>query len=167
MGGGGHRTGKHGGNWNELRSFAQKYYPNAKEKYYWAAQDCMSLDNIPYVGQYSKNTQSLYTASGFNKWGMTGAMLSATLLCDMVCGVHNDFEEAFNPSRSIIKPQLFVNGFEATKNLLTPSKKRCPHLGCALKWNSAEHSWDCACHGSRFAANGKLLDNPANEDLRK
>lgn len=167
LGGGGHRTGKHGGNWNELRSFAQKYYPNAKEKYYWAAQDCMSLDNIPYVGQYSKNTQSLYTASGFNKWGMTGAMLSAMLLCDMVCGVHNDFEEAFNPSRSIIKPQLFVNGFEAAKNLLTPSKKRCPHLGCALKWNPAEHSWDCACHGSRFAANGKLLDNPANGDLRK
>lgn len=167
LGGGGHRTGKQGGNWNELRKFAKKYYPDSTEKYFWAAQDCISLDNIPYVGRYSKSTPNLYTASGFNKWGMTGAMLSAMLLSDIVCGVRNDYEEAFSPSRNIIKPQLFINGFEAAKNLITPSTKRCPHLGCALKWNPAEHSWDCACHGSRFAENGKVLDNPANGDLIK
>lgn len=167
LGGGGHRTGKDGGNWNELRDFAGIYYPNAKEKYFWAAQDCISLDSIPYIGHYSKNTPNLYTASGFNKWGMTGAMLAAILLSDMVCGIHNDFEEVFCPSRNIIKPQLFINGFEAAKNLLTPTQKRCPHLGCALKWNPDEHSWDCACHGSRFSKNGKVLDNPANGDLIK
>lgn len=166
LGGGGHRTGKSGGNWNELRRFVDENYPNAVEKYNWAAQDCMSLDNIPYIGNYSKNTPNLYVASGFNKWGMTGAMLSAMLLCDKVCGMKNDFEEVFCPSRSILKQQLFVNAFESTKNLLTPSKKRCPHLGCALKWNSAEHSWDCACHGSRFDESGKMLDNPANGDLK-
>lgn len=167
LGGGGHRTGKDGGNWNELRDFAGIYYPNAKERYFWAAQDCISLDSIPYIGRYSKNTPNLYTASGFNKWGMTGAMLAAILLSDMVCGIRNDFEEVFSPSRNIIKPQLFINGFEAAKNLLTPTQKRCPHLGCALKWNSDEHSWDCACHGSRFSKNGKVLDNPANGDLIK
>lgn len=165
LGGGGHRTGKNGGNWNELRKFKEKYYPDSTEKYFWAAQDCISLDSIPYIGRYSKNTPNLYTASGFNKWGMTGAMLSAMLLSDMVCGIRNDFEEVFSPSRNIIKPQLFVNGFEATKNLITPTKKRCPHLGCALKWNPDEHSWDCACHGSRFSENGKVLDNPANGNL--
>ena len=167
LGGGGHRTGKDGGNWNELRDFAGIYYPNAKERYFWAAQDCISLDSIPYIGRYSKNTPNLYTASGFNKWGMTGAMLAAILLSDMVRGIHNDFEEVFCPSRNIIKPQLFINGFEAAKNLLTPTQKRCPHLGCALKWNPDEHSWDCACHGSRFSKNGKVLDNPTNGDLIK
>lgn len=167
LGGGGHRTGKNGGNWNELRRFKEKYYPDSTEKYFWAAQDCISLDSIPYIGRYSKNTPNLYTASGFNKWGMTGAMLSAMLLSDMVCSIRSDFEEVFSPSRNIIKPQLFINGFEATKNLITPTKKRCPHLGCALKWNPDEHSWDCACHGSRFSENGKVLDNPANGDLRK
>lgn len=165
LGGGGHRTGKSGGNWDELRQFAREQYPRATERYFWAAQDCMSLDHIPYIGRYSKNTADLYTASGFNKWGMTGAMLSAVLLSDRICGRHNGFEEAFDPSRSIIRPQLFVNGFESIKNLLTPTKKRCPHLGCALKWNPAEHSWDCACHGSRFDESGKVLDNPANGDL--
>lgn len=167
LGGGGHRTGKKGGNWSELREFAKNNYPNGVEKYFWAAQDCMSLDHIPYIGRYSKNTLDLYTASGFNKWGMTGAMLSAMLLSDMVCGEHNDFEEVFSPSRNMIKPQLFINGFESVTNLLTLSQKRCPHLGCALKWNPDEHSWDCACHGSRFSEDGKVLDNPANGDLTK
>lgn len=167
LGGGGHRTGKSGGDWNELRSFAKENYPDAVEKYYWAAQDCMSLDSIPYIGKYSKNTPNLYTASGFNKWGMTGAMLSAMMLSDMVCGKQSDFAEVFSPSRNIIKPQLFINAFEATKNLLIPSAKRCPHLGCVLKWNPAEHSWDCECHGSRFDETGKVLDNPANGDLKK
>lgn len=167
LGGGGHRTGKSGGNWKELRDFAGENYPDAAEKYYWAAQDCMSLDSIPYIGKYSKHTPNFYTASGFHKWGMTGSMLSAILLSDMVCGRHSEFEEVFSPSRNMIRPQLFLNGFEATKNLLTPSAKRCPHLGCALKWNCAEHTWDCACHGSRFAEDGKVLDNPANGDLSK
>lgn len=167
LGGGGHRTGKDGGNWNELRRFAAKNYPDSAEKYFWAAQDCMSLDGMPYIGHYSKNTPDLYAASGFNKWGMTGAMLSAMILSDMLTGKSNEFESVFNPSRNIIKPQLFINGFETIKNLVTLTPKRCPHLGCALKWNKAEHSWDCPCHGSRFTQDGAVLDNPANGDLKK
>lgn len=162
LGGGAHRTGKKGGNWSELRQFASVHYPNAQEYCYWAAQDCMSLDDIPYIGQYSNKTAQLFTVTGFNKWGMTGAMVSAQLLCDMVQGKENDFTDIFSPSRSILRPQLFVNSFEAVTNLLTFTKKRCPHLGCALKWNKVEHSWDCACHGSRFDENGRVLDNPAN-----
>ena len=163
LGGGSHRTGKQGGNWAELRKFAEKNYPDAKEVTFWAAQDCMSLDEIPYIGNYSKNTPDLYVATGFNKWGMTSAMVSAMLLCDMILGKKNDCAEVFNPSRSILKPQLFVNGFESVTNLLTPTTRRCPHLGCALKWNEAEHSWDCPCHGSRFSEDGRVLDNPANK----
>lgn len=166
LSGGGHRTGHQGGDWNEVRKFAERVYPYAAERYCWAAQDCMSLDDIPYIGQYSKRTHHLYVASGFNKWGMTGAMTAAMLLTDRILVKHNDCAEVFNPSRSIIKPQLLVNGFEAAKNLLTISKKRCPHLGCALKYNRTEHSWDCACHGSRFDENGKVLNNPANGDLK-
>lgn len=166
LGGGAHRTGKQGGNWDELRSFARKHYPAAEEKYVWAAQDCMSLDGLPYIGQYSKRTQRLFVASGFNKWGMTGAMLCAMLLRDQILEKETEEARLFSPSRSVWKPQLFANGYEAVKNLLTPSKPRCPHLGCALKWNSAERSWDCPCHGSRFTEDGEVLENPANGNLR-
>ena len=42
----------------------------------------------------------------------------------------------------------------------------CPHLGGVVQWNKSEKSWDCPCHGSRFDAKGKLLEGPANEDLK-
>lgn len=167
VGGGDHRTGKKGGAWRELRAFAERHYPQAHEKYFWAAQDCMSLDGVPYIGPYSASTKDLYVATGFNKWGMTTSMVSAMILSDMVRGKENPYAEGFSPSRSILHPQLAVNGFETMISLLTPTPKRCPHLGCALKWNSVEHTWDCPCHGSRFTEDGRLIDNPATGDLKK
>ena len=167
IGGGDHRTGKQGGNWQELRTFARQHYPNASEKYCWATQDCMTLDGVPYIGAYSAGTPDLYVATGFNKWGMTSSMASAMILCDLVQEKQNPYAEAFSPSRTILRPQLAVNAWEAVVNLLTPSAKRCPHLGCALKWNPYEHTWDCPCHGSRFTKNGRLIDNPATGDLTK
>ncbi|MBQ8578497.1 MAG: FAD-dependent oxidoreductase [Clostridia bacterium] len=164
LGGGSHRTGKNGGFWQELEDFAGKHYPNAEIVGRWATQDCMTLDDIPYIGQYSKSTPDMFVAAGFNKWGMTNAMVAADILCDLVCGKANHYAEVFSPSRTMLRPQLAVNAFESTVGLLTPTAPRCPHLGCALKYNRAEHSWDCSCHGSRFTEHGKLIDNPAMDD---
>ena len=165
LGGGSHRTGKKTAGWKPLENAAGQYYPGAKVAAQWATQDCISLDHLPYIGQYSKQTPKLFVATGFNKWGMTGSMVAATVLCDLLEGKPDPYENIFSPSRSILRKQLLVNGISATKNLLTPTAPRCPHLGCALKWNPQEHSWDCPCHGSRFTKDGKLLDNPANGDL--
>lgn len=164
LGGGGHRTGKKGGNWRELEAFAKKYYPDAKITARWATQDCMTLDSVPYIGQYSKHTPDTFVATGFNKWGMTSAMVSAMILSDLVRNKSNRYEDVFSPSRSILRPQLAINIFESTVGLLTPTTPRCPHLGCALKYNPDEHSWDCPCHGSRFTESGKLINNPAADD---
>lgn len=165
LGGAGHRTGKKGGAWEELRGFVRREYPEAEEIGRWAAQDCMSLDGIPYIGRYGGRTQGLFVETGFNKWGMTSSMAAAGVIADILTGCRNEFEDLFDPQRSILKPQLLINGAEAVFHLLTPFGKRCPHLGCALKWNPWEHSWDCPCHGSRFAENGAVLDNPANGNL--
>ena len=166
IGGGSHRTGKKGGNYRELREFSRKHYPESNIVGQWATQDCMTLDGVPYIGKYSKNTENLYVATGFNKWGLTGAMVSAMILTDMVRDKVNPYEEIFNPSRSMLHLQLFANSFEVVGNLLFPTAKRCPHLGCALKWNPVEHTWDCPCHGSRFTEDGKLIDNPVTGDLK-
>ena len=165
IGGGDHRTGKHGGNWKEISEFAAAHYPDAQARYYWATQDCMTLDEVPYIGAYSKKTENLYVATGFNKWGMTSAMTAAMLLRDLITKKECSYAPVFSPSRTMLRTQLFMNAFEATTNLLTPTTKRCPHLGCALKWNPQERSWDCPCHGSRFTENGELIDNPATGDL--
>ena len=166
LGGGGHRTGKQGGCWQELEDFVKKHYKNAEIVGKWATQDCMTLDDIPYIGQYSKSTPDVFVATGFNKWGMTNAMVAADILCDLVRGKSNPYAAVFDPSRTVLHPQLILNTFESTVGLLTPTAPRCPHLGCALKYNKAEHTWDCPCHGSRFRENGELIDNPATDDKR-
>ena len=56
---------------------------------------------------------------------------------------------------------------DSALHLLTPTLPRCPHMGCALKYNRQEHSWDCPCHGSRFTQDGRLIDNPATGDKKQ
>lgn len=165
VGGGDHRTGKKPCQYDMLRHYAQEHHPAAKEAYAWAAQDCISLDGIPYIGPYSKSLPDVYVATGFNEWGMTSSMVAAKLLTDLIAGRKNKYTEVFSPSRSIFSGQLFCNIGSSLMGLLTPSTKRCPHLGCALKWNSCEHTWDCPCHGSRFTREGKLICDPATDDL--
>ncbi len=165
LGGGGHRTGKPGGGWQALRDFARENYPQARERYHWATQDCMTLDGMPYIGPYSASTKNLYVATGFNKWGMTGAMVAAHILGELLQGRESPYGDLFSPSRSMLHPQLAANGAHALLGWLTPTGHRCPHLGCTLKWNPQEHTWDCPCHGSRFSQKGQLLDNPATGPL--
>ena len=166
LGGGGSRTGKKGGGWWELEDVARQYYPQARIAARWAAQDCMTLDGAPYVGRYARGTEGLYVATGFNKWGMTSSMAAALLLADLIQGRKSPYEELFDPSRSVLRPQLAVNAWESAVGLLTPTVPRCPHMGCALKYNAQEHSWDCPCHGSRFGEDGQLIDNPATDDKK-
>ncbi|WRS26211.1 FAD-dependent oxidoreductase [Oscillospiraceae bacterium MB08-C2-2] len=164
LGGGGHQTGKKGGGWDTLRQVARTAYPGAQEEYAWATQDCMTLDAIPYIGRHRKNNRELYVTTGFNKWGMTGSMAAAKLLSDLIAEGSSRYEALFSPSRSMLHPQLFLNMGQAAAGLLTFGKK-CPHMGCTLKWNSMEHTWDCPCHGSRFDKAGNLIDNPAKRGL--
>lgn len=167
LGGGGARTGKHSGGWELLCATARDYWPDARERYRWAAQDCLTLDGAPYIGQYAPRTPRLLVATGFGKWGMSSSMVAAMLLSDMVRGIKNPYAPAFSPQRSILRPQLAANAAEAAASLITPTAPRCPHMGCALRWNPQERSWDCSCHGSRFDEDGTLINDPAQRGLKK
>ena len=121
LGGGSHRTGKKGGGWAELERFVCRDYPDARIAARWAAQDCMTLDGVPYVGPCSKGAAGLYVATGFNKWGMTSSMAAASVLTDLILDREDPYAELFSPSRTMLRPQLAVNTLESVLGLLTPT----------------------------------------------
>lgn len=209
LGGYGHRTGERtpGEPYRKLREDAAHYFPGCEVQAQWSAQDCITLDHIPYIGKYSHARPGWYIASGFGKWGMTGAMTAAMIVSDLITQGKSPYEEVFSPQRFAIKaslPNLWKEGVHSVKGLsrnlfgkaqtvleqLQPGTGgtvkwsgkiygaykdekgkcylvplSCPHLGCRLEWNSAEKSWDCPCHGSRFHYDGTLIDNPAQTGL--
>lgn len=174
LGGGSHRTGKTnpGGSYCFLRKESTKYYPKSKEITCWSAQDCMPHDGIPFIGKYSVFTPNLYVITGFQKWGMTSSMIAAMILRDEICGIDNPYAKVFSPQRINVAAgmkNLLVDIGESmiglTKGWLGAKEHRCSHMGCILKWNAEEQTWDCPCHGSRFDSDGRLLDNPSKTDI--
>lgn len=209
LGGENHRCGENsaGGRYKKLTEIAKSLFPQSQIMTQWSAQDCMTLDQIAYIGHYCDTKKHWYVATGFNKWGMTTSMVAANIITDMIMNRENPYAEVFSPQRlnlvgsastfweqtkqsikSISRSFLYLP--EETLNKLPinhggvisiDNQKvgvyknsqgqcfivdvRCPHLGCQLEWNPDELSWDCPCHGSRFDYHGKLIDNPAQEDL--
>lgn len=199
------RTGenKEGDAYDVLRKAAKEIFPNSIEKYHWSAQDCITIDNIPYIGQYSTKTPNIYVATGFKKWGMTSSMVSAMIISDMICGNENEYAHIFSPTRfdlsasventanNVVKtaknfiaekihlPNEYLedvkNGegkiinyenekvgiYKDIKGNIHTVNTKCPHLGCELKWNADELTWDCPCHGSRFDYEGQWVGGPA------
>ena len=174
LGGEGHRTGENteGGRYLRLQRAAAKYFPDYREEMRWSAQDCMTLDGVPYIGKYGHGRRNWYVATGFGKWGMTGSMTAAMLLSDQIAGRENPNAEVFSPQRILPRASAgnalnetghAVRGLVGGKETQKPL--RCTHLSCHLTWNPEEQTYDCPCHGSRFDAEGRLLDGPAQKNL--
>ncbi len=117
FGGGGHRTGENslGGKYDLLRERAAEIYPQSRELTHWSAQDCVSLDGLPYIGHFSTSEPNWYVATGFAKWGMTSSMVAARLISDEITGRKNPDAEVFSPQR--------FNAAASVDTLLTDSGK--------------------------------------------
>lgn len=166
LGGGAHKTGTKGGGYNVLEKLAEREYSENQIQFKWSTQDCMTLDGIPYIGKHSRSRENIMVATGFNKWGMTSSMAAALVLEEMIMKGKSQYEELYSPQRSIMHPQLMINLGSAVGNILRPGR-RCSHMGCALRWNIQERTWDCPCHGSKFDERGNVLENPAKTRLKK
>ena len=181
LGGGSHRTGTKQGKecrYEMLRDRARELYPGCHEVRRWSAQDCMTLDGLPYIGRFSRGKPCWYVATGFGKWGMTSSMVSARILTALICGQEPSEADIFSPRRPFTARaarELAVHGAHTIVSLakhLLPAGNReiipnCPHMGCRLEWNPEEESYDCPCHGSRFDRAGHLIDGPAQTDCRR
>ncbi|HCC35477.1 MAG TPA: FAD-dependent oxidoreductase, partial [Ruminococcaceae bacterium] len=192
---------------DELLRKAKLYYGSLESAFQWSTQDCMTLDQIPFIGPLKSENKNVFFASGFKKWGMTHSMAAAEILSDyMISGIAENID-IFNPHRKNLLGQIksfVVESFDAGVNILSglvelpkhassilkPGyggifrhngekvgafmdkneavfvvKPFCTHMGCALRWNMEEQTWDCPCHGSRFDYAGTVLSGPALKNL--
>ena len=82
-----------------LEEVAKSLYPTGNIKYHWNTEDCITLDKIPYIGEYSKMWENAYVATGFNKWGITTSNIAAEIITDKILGEKNEYEEIFKSTR--------------------------------------------------------------------
>lgn len=82
-----------------LEEVAKSIYPQGQIKYHWNTEDCITLDKIPYIGDFSKMWDKCYVATGFNKWGMTTSNIAANIITDKILGEKNEYEEIFKSTR--------------------------------------------------------------------
>ena len=101
LGGENHRTGENsrGGRYEALRGRARELLPDCREIARWSAQDCITLDGVPYIGQFAASEPDWFVATGFAKWGMTSSMVAAMLISEAIGGRLPDWAEVFSPSR--------------------------------------------------------------------
>lgn len=193
--------------YSALREFAATNFKVLDIPYRWSTQDCMSMDGVPMIGQYSKDRENLYVATGFGKWGITNGTASALIIYEQIVKGKSPWDDVFSPQR--------ITPVESAKEIITENanvaayliggklkplpgtvelgigegKKishdgnivgiykdedakihcvdtTCTHMGCELSWNTAELSWDCPCHGSRFNYSGEVIHGPAVKPLR-
>ncbi len=180
LGGGSHRTGRNrkGGQYAWLQDRARELYPKSRVIRQWSAQDCMTLDGIPYIGRFSVRRPNWYVATGFGKWGMSSSMAAAHILTALITEQRSAQAGVFSPQRSLTGRAMKELGIHSlytmkglVKHLLPAGQGRivpnCPHMGCRLEWNPEEGTYDCPCHGSRFDESGKLINGPAQNNCRR
>ena len=96
---------------------------------------------------------------------MTKAMLSAHILCDLIDGKINRFSELFSPQRKLLFRPLIKNIGGSIRGLISFKKRRCKHLGCGLKYNPVDQTYECPCHGSKYDSTGKIIEGPTQKNL--
>ena len=82
-----------------LENKAKQLFPETTVKYRWNTQDCISLDKIPYIGEFSKWMPNVYVATGYKKWGMTTSNVAANILVDKIIEKENPYQEVFRSTR--------------------------------------------------------------------
>ena len=121
LGGLDHKTGEnitYQDSYAKLEQKAKQWYPNSEVKYYWSTRDCITLDKIPYIGEFSNVLPNIYVGTGFNKWGMTSSNVAARIITDKIMKKENEYEDVFKSTR--VNP--IVNKDEV-KNMVVQTAK--------------------------------------------
>jgi len=174
VGGESHKTGQANAaeRFDRLAAWARERF-GLEPELRWATQDQMPVDGVPYVGRHDPVSGNLWVATGFKKWGLAMGTAAAELLAAQIAGREHRWASLFDPNRvrarasapAFAKENANVAYHFLADRVMKRGAPRCTHLGCLLDWNAAEETWDCPCHGSRFAASGEVIEGPAVSPL--
>ena len=214
VGGGGHVTGRGGdtgAHLDGIDEWTHERFEVQQRCAWWAAQDYRTYSRVPFAGPLPGGRGRIFTATGYNKWGMTNAIAAALTLAADLLGEAPEWARTLREHRlgiadagealragaavaghafsgwaeaGITAPQTSDVELEEGEGAMTRTGVSpvgvarvdgrlcrvsgvCTHMGGILSWNAAERSWDCPLHGSRFAADGTLLEGPAVDDLEQ
>ncbi len=124
IGGEHHKTGQSDNtekHYLALAEFADGIFTLEDIPYRWSTQDCMTLDDLPYVGHFTSDTPNLYVATGYGKWGMTNSIAAAMILRDLIIKGSSPWQDAYSPSRKTISAQVknfVVENLNVAENLI-------------------------------------------------
>lgn len=135
-------------------------------------REIFSRDGLPLVGPMHPRENRVLMAGGFGGFGLTGAYLAARVLTGIVLSRPLPESGLFRPFRSypgkswVQARGLAASGRAYVRGWAHPSSPRCPHMGCPLRYNSANRRWECPCHGSTFDVLGQVEAAPAIRNAR-
>ena len=116
-----HKTGEKKNlseNYKTLENIAKRYYPDSKVIYRWCTEDCIPLDKIPYIGEFSNLMPNVYVATGYKKWGITSSNVAANIIVDKIMGRKSKYEDVFTSTR--LKP---IKNYQEMGNMLKEVNK--------------------------------------------
>lgn len=130
-------------------------------------RDLIVIGNSKYQDLF--NPLRIKPIAGFSDFVKENATVAFDFVKDKI------FAEKINSFSQIKEGEAKVVSYESESYALYKEingtlhllKSTCPHASCEVRWNSAELSWDCPCHGSRFNVNGKILTGPTTKNLQK
>lgn len=134
VGGSGHKTGDTSVDINacyeNLENYIKTIYPKSEVLYRWSTEDCVTLDKIPYIGQFSTLMPNVFVATGFKKWGMTTSFVSANSIFQEIIGNPNKENEIYRATRMepIKNIKEVGNMLKETTNSLILNRLKSPKL---------------------------------------
>lgn len=109
VGGGGHKVGEDNltyASYRDIIDFGKKHFEVGQPSFRWSAQDYVSIDEVPYIGQISNSYENVFVATGFKKWGMSNGSFSAILIKDLIERDYSPYSDLFSPQRKEITKNL-------------------------------------------------------------
>lgn len=104
-----HKTGQGGDileRYKALEDFTEHALGLESIAYRWTAQDLITLDKLPYIGNLTSNDPNILIATGFRKWGMTNGTAAALLFRDVIVNKGSKYQDLYSPSRFYANPSL-------------------------------------------------------------